>query len=46
LGEKNFMRTARRRIEGLSYYTKQSRCSFFVGVEPPDVNGYPSLHSD
>ena len=33
--------------EDFSYYLEKiPGCFFFVGVEPADVNGYPSLHSD
>src|SRR5207237_10392305 len=49
LGEKNFVPTARASMGGedFSYYLgKMPGCFFFVGVEPADVNGYPSLHSD
>src|SRR3954469_2190879 len=49
LGEKNFVPTARPSMGGedFSYYLEKiPGCFFFVGVEPTDVNGYPSLHSD
>jgi amidohydrolase len=49
LGDKNFVPTARPSMGGedFSYYLEQiPGCFFFVGVEPADVNGYPSLHSD
>jgi amidohydrolase len=49
LGEKNFIPTARPSMGGedFSYYLEQiPGCFFFVGVEPEDINGYPSLHSD
>lgn len=49
LGDKNFVPTARPSMGGedFSYYLEKiPGCFFFVGVEPTDVNGYPSLHSD
>ena len=49
LGDKNFIPTARPSMGGedFSYYLEKiPGCFFFVGVEPADVNGYPSLHSD
>jgi len=49
LGEKSFMPVARPTMGGedFSYYLqKVPGCFFFIGVEPPGMTSYPSLHSD
>src|SRR6266850_2223070 len=49
LGEDKFIPTARPSMGGedFSYYLEKiPGCFFFIGVEPADVDGYPSLHSD
>ena len=49
LGNNGFIPAARPCMgaEDFSYYLeKVPGCFFFLGVEPPGVKGYPSLHSD
>jgi len=49
LGEKAFIPVARPTMGGedFSYYLQRiPGCFFFLGVQPPGMNSYPSLHSD